>query len=109
MKENQDFNIKRGEYRVLSITTVDKEASALSLDNYTVVWYVWRNKSRVVTKKTDNGIVVTDASAWSFEIELESADTNLPFGEYYHECRVIDSNNNEVVVFTGSMIVEGGQ
>ena len=108
-KENQDFSIKRGEYRLLNITTVEKDASALSLDNYTIVWYVWRNQTRMITKTTDDGIVVTDASAWTFEIEVDTTDTRIPIGEYYHEARVIDSNDNEVVVFTGSLLIEGGQ
>lgn len=108
-KENQNFSVRRGEYKLLDITTVSKEASALSLDNYIIVWYVWRKSTKVLTKKTDNGIVITDPSEWHFQIEISSSDTLLPIGEYYHECRVIDSNDNQVLVFTGSMHVEGGQ
>jgi hypothetical protein len=112
-KINQDFTMWQGEDLTL-IVPITSAGAAVSLTGATAVrWFLFSGRSVTVsaptaslTKTLGSGISLVNVSDTNdgVQITIDTNDTDdLTHGIYYHECRVIDSANDEQVVFVGNM------
>lgn len=106
---DQDFALWQGEDTVITIPVVDGNGDPKVMTGGTVTWKAWFSKvdtTASLSKTTSDDIALVDSAGTddAIQITIEKADTtSLTPGEYYHECRVMDSNSKEQVVFEGTM------
>lgn len=98
-KKNQNFELWQGETMVITVPITDSDGNPKSLSGATVVW---KATSGSYSLEKAGSIV----SVNSVQITLTPADTiDLPVRAYRHECRVIDVDSNQNVVFEGDMVL----
>lgn len=104
----QKFTMWSGDTKVLEVTITDASGNAVNLTGATISYVLQRSVGSTVTisKTTDDGISITDASGGVFQITLDASDTASLSGSYYHECQITDTSGNVSTVFTGTVTMK---
>jgi hypothetical protein len=113
-KTDQDLTMWQGEDIVITVPITNAAGAVVSLTNATAVrWLVFpgqnstsNTSAAVLTKTLGSGIALVNVAGTNdgIRITIDTNDThNLANGAYYHECRVVDSANDEQVVFIGNL------
>jgi iron uptake system EfeUOB component EfeO/EfeM len=105
---SQDFSMYAGDSRTLTVTVTDQNNNPVNLTNSTIKWVLINGNA--VIKAKDNqaigGITITNATSGQFSITISAQDTaKLQAGTYQHEARLIDSNGNSAIIFTGNVTI----
>jgi len=111
----QNFAFYQGETKTLEVlvTDGDNENAPFSLTNVIEIdWGAWVDiNTRILTKKLTLGApdnIVRFSSAGTddaLRMNFTVTDTQILNGDYYHECRIIDSSGNQDVIFIGTMTI----
>lgn len=104
--DTQDFSLKQGEYKQVTIAVVDSSNVPVNLTGYTLDWGLWRGSTRLLTKSYGSGITLVNVSGTNdgLRITLAASDTRtLAPGTYYHECRVTNASSQPEVVAAGDV------
>lgn len=108
------IEMKRGDLKRLNPVTIEtKEGLLLDLTGLEVRWCLYRDRAvnPFLTKSSkdpnpENGVLITNIEKATVRITVRSEDTkNLEQGHYYHSILVVDSNQQEVTVASGSIII----
>ena len=105
----QNFTMWSGDTKVLEVTITDSDGAAVDLTGATISYVLQRNvnsAAATISKTTDDGISITDASGGVFQITLDASDTASLSGSYYHECQITDASGNASTVFTGTVTMK---
>jgi hypothetical protein len=103
MANREHLEVYAGENRTLTLHARDSANAPASLTGKTIAWYVgrppWRpdNTCAIFTK---TGTVVS-ASAGTFTVAVEPADTQYLNGDYEHMAKTTDGSGNVEVVTQG--------
>ena len=100
-----NLSLVAGETRQIAVTLTDSDGVAIDLTDAAIEYEA--GFVTPLTKSLGSGITVTDAAAGQFTIDLEQADT-VDYDRtlsVLHECKVLTSGGEVIVVFTGRLRV----
>lgn len=89
-----NFAIDSGDILTVEYTLTESDGSPLPLAGATVKFLAHLHGTPKITKDTNAGITVTDATAGKIEVHFEVTDTTDLVGELSYEIKVIDSLGN---------------
>ena len=103
-----------GDYLDLVVTVLDKDGETVDISNIGSIRYgIMKTDSAggpsgppVILKTLIDGVALTDAANGVFTVTLDSGDTDLLRGTYYHEAEIIDENDNVSTIFIGQFYVK---
>lgn len=104
-KTGQNILMYQGDEKVLVVTVRDEKTNAiLDINGVDLTWVVYRKTypyNVILTKTIGNGITLTDPDNGQFEIEILPANTSGIYGDFNHECELVDVNGYPSTIFTG--------
>jgi len=101
-KINQNFQIYKGEVKKIVLTIKDEDGALVPLDSKTMLYRVSKNSKSTtyIIEKDETDCEITGEG--TVEIPFDHNDTDEETsGLYYHEFRLMDGTETEVVVMTG--------
>ena len=112
--QNITDNYVAGDYLDLVVTVLDKDGETVDISNVGSIRYGIMKTNYagepsgppLVLKTLVNGVELTDAANGVFTVTLDSGDTDLLRGTYYHEAEIIDKNDNVLTIFIGQFDVK---
>lgn len=106
----QNFSVPAGDD--LEVVFTFDAGFAIPEDGAHVTWDVFNQSGGVpdlsapiISKSTDDDISWPASPGDTFTVRLNSSDTILLLGNYYHEAEVVDINDDHTTVTTGIMTV----
>lgn len=107
----KNFSATAGDTMPVYVTVTDQFDGVMPLHNVTAIWQASKgtpgrfSPTPVLTKSSEAGITITNASAGELLIDLQPADTVGLSGDYYHELQLTDSEGAVSTVLRGTMTI----
>lgn len=106
--DRQNFTLYVGDDAMLDVAIVDENAAPLPLDGASFVWTLSRQvgSKALITKRTGNGITITDSAHGAVQIAVSHNDSVLlPPGAYWHQLVLTDAVGLVSTVTTGYVTI----
>lgn len=100
--ENQDFTIYQGTSLEITGTVLDGEGAAQDITGYNVLWTLWDEAGIYIHLEVGDGVTLTDPTNGVFTVTVPLEETKELYGDYEHEARAVDVQDQEDVVFVGT-------
>lgn len=102
---NQSFSIYAGESKNIVVPITKEGGTDIDLTGVIIKWIVkQRDSSTTILIEKDTPIITADGNVLT--IPLRPSDTTGLSGTYYHRCELIDSHDNDSVLFTGFISIK---
>jgi hypothetical protein len=89
-----------GNSKTINVTILDKLNKPVNLTGATLVWVLQLRGKTIVTKTTDDGISIVDASMGKISMKLDPIDTYSTIGDCQHELQIVTSTDT-ITLLTG--------
>lgn len=93
-----------GDTETLAATATDAAGTAINLTGYAIAYRMTDGDTALVSKSLSSGVAVVSASAGTFTVTLDPADTDgRDPGTYRHACAVTSGAGVVTTVFRGRL------